>query len=426
MMKGVGMTTDNSATPGIRLPWAGKNVRQEHVEDELMTLWHLAADNMRISQNTNVRTSVLNFVICAPDIASAQQASALLRDLSSMHIARVTILILDSSNTTLQGVSTWVTLRSFPVVSDLMRHHFEQVTVALGSDTSQYAATIVQRLLKPDLPVYLWWLKDLPTDDQIFKSLAHISNRVIVDSNNFSQPKHHLQVLSTVLQTEPDCSISDLNWGRLTTWRELIAQDFDVAEYRAYLIDTEQIEIAYTIASQKPQPLSALLVAAWIKTRLGWQRSTKQSDNNADEGTGIYGWRMTTRDDSQFEFEPDDFEPDDEDAPQAQTAEKEMQESSISVTIQPQTLADATSGLLSLVRMIGRQEGAKATFTITRADDDDHLSTNVELPEGPRPLRVVNIASTHQISELLRSELEIAGRDHLYEDTLHEVLALLN
>ena len=415
------MTTDNSATPGIRLPWAGKNVHQEQVEDELITLWHLAADNMRISQNTNVRTSVLNFVICAPDIASAQQASALLRDLSSMHIARVTILILDSSNTTSQDVATWVTLRSFPVISDLMRHHFEQITVALSSNAAQYAASTAQRLLKPDLPVYLWWLKDLPADDQIFKSLAHISNRVIVDSNDFSQPKHHLQVLSSVLQSEPDCSISDLNWGRLTTWRELIAQDFDVAEYRAYLIDTEQIEIAYTASAQKPQPLSALLVAAWIKTRLGWERSSQQTDNSSNEQTGKYTWRMISRDDSKFTFEPDD-----EDTQEAQAAEEDAQEDSISINVQPQTLANAAPGLLSLVRMVGKQEQAKAIFTIARADDDDHLSTNVELPEGARPQRVVNIASTHQISELLRGELEIAGRDHLYEDTLHEVIALLS
>ena len=62
------MATDNSATSDIQLSWAGKKVHQEQVEEALTRLWHLAADNMRISQNTNVRTSVLNFVICTRNV----------------------------------------------------------------------------------------------------------------------------------------------------------------------------------------------------------------------------------------------------------------------------------------------------------------------------------------------------------------------
>ena len=159
-MKGVGMAMDNSATPGIHLPWAGKKVNQAQVEGELSTLWHLASDNMRISQNMNVRTSVLNFVICAQDIESARKASAVLRDLSSTHIARVTLLILDTRSDAPSEVSTWITLRSFPIISDIMRHHFEQVTVSVSGAAIRYVDNIVQSTLKPDLPVYLWWLND--------------------------------------------------------------------------------------------------------------------------------------------------------------------------------------------------------------------------------------------------------------------------
>ncbi|MDQ6645567.1 MAG: hypothetical protein M3Y76_14080, partial [Chloroflexota bacterium] len=90
------MEATNSLRP--RLPWAGKPVHLENVEEELSLLWKISADNMRTGQNTNVRTSVLNLVICAPDLESAQSASRLLRDLSSTHLARVTVLILDRGN----------------------------------------------------------------------------------------------------------------------------------------------------------------------------------------------------------------------------------------------------------------------------------------------------------------------------------------
>ena len=62
-----GMATNKFAKTSKNLPWAGKIVGPDQVEQELMSLWHLAADNMRISQNMNVRTSVLNLVICALD-----------------------------------------------------------------------------------------------------------------------------------------------------------------------------------------------------------------------------------------------------------------------------------------------------------------------------------------------------------------------
>ena len=45
----------------------------------------------------------------------------------------------------------------------------------------------------------------------------------------------------------PNSAISDLNWGRITPWRELIAQFFDVTEYRPYLVNVNEIEIEHAV-----------------------------------------------------------------------------------------------------------------------------------------------------------------------------------
>src|ERR1700737_4520051 len=103
------MAKDTAESPGVHLPWAGKIVRIENIEEELSFLWKMSADNLRTGQNVNVRTSVLNFVICAPDIESAQHASKLLRDLSTTHLARVMLLILASSTDAPANISTWIT-----------------------------------------------------------------------------------------------------------------------------------------------------------------------------------------------------------------------------------------------------------------------------------------------------------------------------
>src|SRR6266851_3273857 len=123
------MANDTANGPSVRLPWAGKWVRIEEVEERLTSLWSMSHDNLRTSgANVNVRTSVLNLVICTPDIETAGLASKVLRDLSSTHLARVAIVVLDSSEPN-SSVSAWVTLRCFSMISDLMRHCFEQTTL---------------------------------------------------------------------------------------------------------------------------------------------------------------------------------------------------------------------------------------------------------------------------------------------------------
>jgi len=205
------MTREATNSPGLRLPWAGRTVQLENVEEELSFLWKMSADNMRTGQNTNVRTSILNLIICAPDIESAQRASALLRHLSSTHLARVTVLVLDRSGDAPAAINTWITLRCFSVISDIMRHCFEQTTLLVSGSAIRSIGNIVQPLLKAHLPVYLWWLGDPPDNETIFNDLVELSNRVIVDSTTFFNPEQDLQTLALLSQAAPNCALSDLN-----------------------------------------------------------------------------------------------------------------------------------------------------------------------------------------------------------------------
>ncbi|MBV9021707.1 MAG: hypothetical protein JOZ71_13450, partial [Ktedonobacteraceae bacterium] len=81
---------------------------------------------------------------------------------------------------------------------------------------------------------------------------------------------------------------------------------------------------------------------------------------------------------------------------------------------------------LFLVRLISHVEGKRATFTINREDDPDHVFTSVELAQESRPQRTVSMAAIYKESDLLHDELEITGHDYLYEETLRETFALLD
>ncbi len=428
------MAKETTDTLGPRLPWAGKPVAPADVEDELARLWHMSADNMRTSQNLRVRTSVLNLVLCTSNKETAQRASAILRDLSSTHVARVILLILDQGQNVPSEVSTWVTIRSFPIISDIMRHNFEQITVELAGKAITSSSIILQPLLKPDLPVYLWWVDDLPDNSGLFKQLANMSSRVIVDSSQFSQPEESLRALSLLVQSlTADSALSDLNWARITSWRELVAQFFDVTAYKPYLSGVDYIEIEHSVlpaGSQQteevtPNPTCALFLAAWLKTRLGWNIIGEHAENVYDLHSGTYSWHImrsqsgpvtgalnkTIRHKNSGELV---------------NVPKQEGDADGGLYVTPREQAGMPAGSICSVRLISNIEGRQASFIIDREDDTEHVFTSVELSQGTQvPQRTVSITSVHKVSELLHDELEIMGRDHLYEETLHEVFELL-
>ena len=416
------MTNDTANGPAVRLPWAGKVVRIEEVEEQLSLLWKISADNMRTGQNVNVRTSVLNFVICAPDIESAQHASRVLRELSSTHLARVAILIMDSSEERPAGLWTWVTLRCFSMFSDLMRHCFEQTTVLATGSAVRAIGNIIQPLLKPDLPVYLWWLGDPPDiNDTTFSNLMEMSDRVIFDSTGFFNPEQDIRTLSALADASPNSALSDLNWGRISPWLQLVAQFFDTPEYRPYLAGVNSIEIEHAViplmtqvrteqGDVSPNPARALLLAGWLKTRLGWTLAGDTSGNHHDTASGTYHWNMERSPRSTRLLT----------SPRSKTGK-----GNASISIRPQVQAEMRPGSICLVRLISSIENKRATFTITLAGDIEHVLTSVELARETRPKRLVSLAAVHNESELLHDELEILSHDYLFEQILREVAELL-
>lgn len=400
-----------------RIPWAGKQVSIQQVEDQLAHFWRMSADNVRSSQNVNVRTSVLNLVICVPTIEAAQQASTLVRDLSSTHVARVLLLILDKNAPDM--VATWATIRSFPVISDLTRHSFEQVTVMLQGSAVYSLTNIVSPLLKPDLPVYLWWLQDPPDEQRLFESLATLSDRLIVDSASFTKPEASIRALSSLVHLSTNSAISDLNWGRLTRWRELVAQFFDSSEYTPYLSGLNSIDIEHSMSPDTdttPNATSALLLAAWLKTRLGWGVSSDNGSNTENMAhIGTHTWslnRPTTT------------------VSGRSSGRKTGSLPPLSIGhiyIRPRIQSHIQPGSLCLVRLTSNLDEKRATFVIDREDDDpEHVITAVELPQKTRPQRTVTMAASRKSSDLLHDELEIVTRDTQYEQTLQEVANLLS
>jgi glucose-6-phosphate dehydrogenase assembly protein OpcA len=398
-------------------------VRIEEVEERLSTLWSMSHDNLRTGANINVRTSVLNLIICTPDIESASRASRVLRDLASTHLARVTIMVLNRIEEA-SYMSAWVTLRCFSMISDLMRHCFEQTTLIASGSAIRAAGNMLQPILKPDLPVYLWWIGDPPdSDDPTFQNLVDLSNRIIFDSTGFFQPEEGLRTVADLCDAAPRSALSDLNWGRITSWRELISQFFDVPEYRPYLAGIHSIEIEHAVeplaqpvrtaeGDVSPNPARALLLAAWLKDRLGWSLTEDTSKNHHYTATGYYHWEIARQSPSRG-------------TRQLGPSRSKMAPNAI-ITIRPKPDPEVRPGSLLFIRLTSTLDNKQAIFTIGREDDPDHVYTSVEIGSDLRQRRVVSFSTGQREFELLREELEITTHDYSFEQTLKEVAGLLD
>ena len=403
------MANEIAGSPVRRLPWAGKQVRIEEVDMTLSSLWKMSADNMRTGANLHVRTSVLNLVICAPDVELAHYASSLLRDLSSTHLARATIAVLDQRADAPDVLNSWVTLRCFSMISDLMRHCFEQTTLLTSGRAARALHNTLPVVFKAHLPVYLWWIGDTRgADDAIFRAVAELCQRVIVDSATFFQPEQDIRSLASYCKNAPTVALSDLNWGRLTPWRELVAQFFDVPEYLLFLADIERIEIEYVAAplasvssttngEVSPNSTGALLLAGWLKARLGLSLTAGRENNVHDTASGTYQWSLDLPSGAHPAF----------------------------LQIQPHIQADLRPGSIYLIRLTCSSAKRRTYFTVKRDADTNYVLTSVESAQETRPIRTVNLPDRYAESDLLRNELEIMVHDQLFEQSLHELALLI-
>ena len=81
--------------------------------------------------------------------------------------------------------------------------------------------------------------------------------------------------MSTQLKSQwPKIAVTDMNWGRLTPWREMVAGFFDPPNIRPYLDRIGHVNIEYAMPESHHGPINrsqALLVAGWLASRLGWE-----------------------------------------------------------------------------------------------------------------------------------------------------------
>jgi len=161
----------------------------------------------------------------------------------------------------------------------------EQIEIQATPDHWPDIGPIILGIMVPDLPVVVWCRQKSAlrragsaTQHEGLESLFALATKVIVDTRG-PNPPEAIEALRS--WKNGGRIVADLQWTRLTPWREAISGAFDEPQLLALRDSFQTIEIVH---SEPSPPSSALYLAGWLSQGLNASVSFAQ---RTGFGTGL-------------------------------------------------------------------------------------------------------------------------------------------
>ena len=360
-----------------------KRVGIDRVDAELRARWLTAgAEGKPVT-----RTQTMSIVAVCETPAHAQTAHEAVAIASGVHGARTIVVVADEAGE--PSIGAEVALH--PRMGKQSSPGGEEVRLEAHGTARAWIPDTVAKLLAPDVPVYVWWVGDLPDDDSLFNQLAPLSQLAIFNSNDMD-----LRDLSSLVaigvRGHDRYALGDFAWHRLRTWQELTARFFDDAACLAELTAISAASISFRPrhdASRTADPISnqAALFAGWLSHALGWE---------------LDAWQPTTTG-----------------APTATMKRRDGGTLQLSFPVVERE--DVPVGAIVAVEL----QSKSGKFHVGRDDHDPYVVCwSGERPGAVMPAQCVRIHPP-DVPRILAHVLEHAIRDPLFEASLRAAAALI-
>jgi len=373
--------------------WGARAFGVAALERELARLRRAQSAHARERGHTVARASVLNLVVYADREAHARRAARSISDLSLRHPSRAIVLLADRGPR--EGVEGHIEMHCHLPQPDVSHQVcYEQILLRARGDSDTRLASAVIPLLVPDLPVFLWWTGTPPFGRRLFGDLVGLADRLLFDSADLARPDVLLPAIARISdEGRGRYGLTDLNWTRLTPWREIVALFFDVPAYRPLLDGVTGVRVGFGVDmdGREVHPSQALLLVGWLASRLGWRPIERLAP--AEAGGLLFG------------MERRDGEP-------------------VMVRVRPRFERGLEEGDVSGVRLQARIGEVSAEFVVKRQPDPRHVTATTIVNDQRRAERILPLPSP-DVVELLGEELSIVGGDRVYEDALHTLVELV-
>ena len=381
----------------VTAPWIEHDTSVDAIAAHLARLWtdQPRGDDLTVTEKglQHARASVLNLIVMVPDEIEAARVVETMIGLGVRHPSRAIVLVADP---TVEGpsISAGITAHCHRAADATEPICYEVIVLTVRGEAAEHLAGVVAPLLIHDLPTHVWWPGDPPFADPVFDQLVEMSDRVVVDSDEFGDLLRGLRRLTTLRRRS---GVGDLAWRRLGWWQELTAEFFDAPRFRRYLPNLSRLAIRYAVPpartrARRPRaatggglqahvtsPLAGpVLYAGWIASRLDWRRHAT-SEPLADG-------RLRLTLEGRYQM--------------------------VDLLIEPVVTDALTPGELVSVRLRAHGETGAAEFIIERSVDEAVVASNAD---GMTALLRRMPMEQDTESELLAADLVSHAHDPIYE-----------
>ena len=186
----------------------------------------------------------------------ADAVSTSTRTLTGTLVAICAAAQLEETHAALRALHARASVRPILVTfGDIAQPPIREVDAAIIIEglLPRYLDNVVAARRVSSLPAMAWWRGG---DPGVLSTLAPLVDRLVMDSRD---PEIDWRAAARLVEVT---SLGDLRWTRLSRWRNLMAQFFDLPAVRAAAQDFSRLEIA---AADEP---GARLLGAWLSKRL--------------------------------------------------------------------------------------------------------------------------------------------------------------
>ncbi len=372
--------------------WGARQGGVAALERELTRLRRAQSAHARELGRPIARASVLNLIVYADREEHARRAARSIADLALRHPSRAIVVLVDRGAR--EGVEERIEMHCrLPIADGARLVCYEQILVRAHGDVEDRLASAVIPLLVPDLPVFLWWTGTPPLGSRSFGDLLRLTDRLVVDSADFARPELTLPIIARISEAARGrFGLTDLNWTRLTPWREIATAFFDVPSWRLFLDGITGLRVGFAVDmdGRDIHPSQALLFVGWLASRLGW----RPLETLAPSEAGGLLFAIARPDGAR-----------------------------IMVRVRPRFERGLEEGDVSGIRIQATSTSELAEFVVKRQPSPRHQTATVLLNGQPRWERTMPLPSP-AIVELIGEELSILGSDRTYEAALAALVEL--
>ncbi|MBV9610912.1 MAG: glucose-6-phosphate dehydrogenase assembly protein OpcA [Acidobacteriaceae bacterium] len=266
----------------------------EQILKGLGKLWtSLGQEEKQQGKPTVLRACAMTLVIATDDPDGGFAASQIVSELMREHPSRGIVIAVSPDAD--KGLEARVLAQCWKPFGKAQQICCEQIEITARPENWPQIGPTLIGLIAADLPVVFWCrhkaaLSPFATQDEKagLQAAIDVSTKVIIDTAG----EDALAALDLIARIRSHSrTVADLEWTRLTPWREPIAQIFDNPARENKLSNFGAVEVAYT--DTRPHA-SALYAAGWLSAH---NRAKVSFSKVQGHGPGLH--RITLRSDSE-------------------------------------------------------------------------------------------------------------------------------